>query len=388
MRPNTSFVSPRICLGASLLLSLVLPVKGEPVVVPGGPATIRRLLNLESDRPAESFFLDVHRALLATTKVSGGWSESESRAAVVRFVEELDDWRSEQGCPALLSTRENDWKKTRQALSWLGVKVRGQGPSLELTPKNDPEDLQRQAFLEVLGGSVPDLLRRLKAGQEVTVPCGDAEADLPWGLTVWRDTLDVDAKELNRENAFLAFVKNVPASRMLVALHGIDGRTRDEARTSIRTEKGSAGGLRILFDQGLEGFSRYPEALVLREGRFQLPGGPEADVVWSDVVGTPTSDRVGFLTALFKADGGKAAYVVDALRQLTPAAAKTFVLGKSGSGEKAVKRFRRLYGSIERAGGNFEKTHRDPYDFTQLVRFLQLSDEGEIVVPGLSLIHI
>ena len=377
--------SPRLRwlrLATGLLSFLHLAARGEPVVVPGGPASIRRLLDIPSPRPEEAFFLDVHRTLVALSNPAARWSDNVRRVAVVRFADDLAEWRTEQGCPATLSTRAADWKRTRRALSWLGVKVRGEGERLELEPETDPDALRRHAFLEALGYPLPDVLRRLRNGQEVPIACSDGEADLPFGLTVWRDTLDLDPDELTREKAFVELVRNVPASRMLVALHGVDGRTREEARRLIRVEKGSAGGWRLLLDRALEGFSRFPEALVIRDGRFDLPGGADADAVWSDVVGTPTSDRAGFLTALFAADGGKAAYVVDALRQLPPAAARAFVLGRTGGGEKAVKRFRRLYGSVERAGGNFELSQRDPYDFTHLVRFLKLSDDGEIVVPG------
>ena len=44
-----------------------------------------------------------------------------------------------------------------------------------------------------------------------------------------------------------------------------------------------------LYDEALDGFARFPEALVVRDGRILLPGGEEADAVWADTVGARPS---------------------------------------------------------------------------------------------------
>ena len=168
---------------------------------------------------------------------------------------------------------------------------------------------------------------------------------------------------------------------MLVALQAVDARTLGEAR-AFGGEDGGPKGWALLYEKALDGFARFPEVLVIRDGRIRLPGGPEAEAVWEDVVGEPLAERSRFVVKLFAADSGKAAYVADALWQLPEPAARAFVLGRSGGGEAALKRFRRLYSAIERAGGNVGRPQRDPYDFTHLARFLRLADDGEIVVPG------
>ena len=249
-------------------------------------------------------------------------------------------------------------------------------------PRSGVEEERRQAFLAVLlGRPVSELMRRLSAGEEVTIACGDGEAELPLGLAAWREILGADEKELNAGSAFLHFVKAVPASRMLVALLSVDARAREELRT-LAGPPGGAGGWKLLYDEVLDGFARFPEALVVRDGRIRLPGGEAADAVWEDVVGVPPSDRAEFAVKLLGADSGKPAYVVDALRFLAEADARALVLGRTGDPEAAVKRFRRLYGSIERSGGGFARSRREPYDFAHLVRFLKLADDGEVVVPG------
>ena len=81
----------------------------------------------------------------------------------------------------------------------------------------------------------------------------------------------LDKPALSAAEAFLYFVKNVEASRMLVALHALDADTRNEVRTMVRDGKGRNLGWRILYDKVLDTFTRFPEALVVRDGRFVLP---------------------------------------------------------------------------------------------------------------------
>jgi hypothetical protein len=369
-----------------LLLGLLLvpasPLVAEPVAVPGGPESIRRVLGLTGRRPARDFMFDVNRALAAESSPHEAWDKVERRRAVAFFAEDLAAWRSEQGCPAVLSAQGEGWKKARAALRWLGFRVRGDGPGFQVEPRFGAEEERRQAFLTVLlGRPVDELLRRLSDGEEVTIACGDGEAELPLGLAAWREILGADEKELNTGNAFLHFVKTVPASRMLVALLSVDARTREELRT-LAGPPGSAGGWKLLYDEALDGFARFPEALVVRDGRIRLPGGGEADAVWAAVVGVPPTDREGFAVRFFGVDSGKPAYVVDALRPLSETDTRAFVLGRTGGGEAAVRRFGRLYDAIEHGGGGAARTRREAYDFAQLVRFLKLGDDGEIVVPA------
>lgn len=380
-RPAEDFPFRRGALLLALVFLPAVPVCAEPVPVPGGPDSIRRLLDLGGRRPARDFFLDVNRALLADSSPRDPWDKNERRRAVALFAKDLAEWRAEQGCPAVLSARGEAWAKTRSALAWLGYRVSGEGPGFEAEPRSGPENERRQVFLDVLGQPATEVIRRLSEGEPVSVACADGEAELPFGLEAWRDTLGLDETALSRENAFLHFVTHVPASRMLVALHSVDSRTREEART-LAGPAGRAQGWALLYREALDGFERFPEALELRDGRVRLPGGPEADAVWADVVGASPADRESFVVELFNGSSRKAAYVVDALRQLPEPAARAFVLGKTGGGKAAVERFRRLYDSIEQAGKSFERTRRDPYDFTHLVRFLTFADDGGLVVPG------
>jgi hypothetical protein len=367
---------------AACAAALLAPVPGradDEVPVPGGPAAVRRLLGLDPTRPPSSFFFDVHEMLVFATGTHVPWKEVERRKLVVDFAEDLAEWKAEFGDPAVLSTAAGDWKKTRAALEWLGIRVKGDSQTFTMERRDDARSIRRQGCVEALGTPVSAVIARLKAGEKVEIAAKDGTAPLPFGLAVWRDTLEDPS--LSAPGAFVAFVKNVRASRMLVALHAIDPETREELRTTFRDGRGRAIAWRILYDKVLDSFGRYPEALMLRDGRFVLPGGKEAEPVWTEIVGVSPSDRLAFLPALFQADSGKAAYVAAVLQQLPDALARELLLGRSGGGAKAIKRFRRLYRSIDPGGVNYELVLRDPYDFAHLARFLRLSDEGDLLLP-------
>lgn len=368
--------------GLALLLALAAaaPLSAEPVAVPGGPAAIRRILALGERRPDRDFFLDVQKVFLSGAGPRAAWDRSEARRKVADFVDDLAEWRKEQGCPALLSAKPEGWKKTRSALAWLGWRVRGEGEGFTVERRDDPEARRRQAFLGLLGASADDVVARLAAGEEVRVDCGGGNADLPFGLAAWREVLGLDAKALTAENAFLHFVRDVRASRMLVALHGVDAGTREELRAFVGAPGGYAG-WKLLFDDGLDGFSFSPDALEMKGGKLLLPGGDAAAAAWEAVVGAPPSEKEEFVRRFFGGSSGKAAYVADALRPLPPEAARAFVVGKTPGGEPTAERFERLYGAIGKVGRSYGASQRDSWDLAHLAPFLA-SREGEIAVPG------
>jgi hypothetical protein len=373
----------RAAAGALLLASFLLAGAAEAqdaVPVPGGPASVRRLMGLDSGRPDAAFFVDLHEVLLFSSSEKGSWSKVEGRRRLVDFSDDLREWRADFGSPAVFAVAPKDqWRRTERALEWLGFKVRGSGQEFTTQRRQDEESARRQGFLDVIGTPLASFLEKLHAGETVRVAVPDGTAPLPFGLAAWRETLS--ESDLSAANAFLFFVKNVKASRMLVALNALDPETREALRTLLRDEKGRHLGWAMLYEDTLEPFSRYPEALMLRNGRFVLPGGTDADPIWTDIVGVPPSDVARFLPALFDEDGGKAAYVVDTLQHLPDASVRELLFGRTGGGQKAVKRFHRLYKSFDRAADNYELTMRDPYDFAQLAPFLRLSDEGTLMLP-------
>ncbi|HEX9305324.1 MAG TPA: hypothetical protein VGA31_12805 [Thermoanaerobaculia bacterium] len=356
----------------------------EPVNVPGGPASVRRLLRLDPGRPPATFLRDVHEVLLFEGEAQAGWPEVEGRRAVVEFSEDLVLWRREFGASAVFSASSKDGEKNiRRALAWLGMKVEGAPGSWTTESRNDRESLSRRRFFEAIGIPITVFLSRLRAGEEVVVAPRDEPAPLPFGLPAWRQILR--EPNLTAGDAFLYFVKNVKASRMLSAVDSLDAETLEQIGAVAGGGGGSVAALRVLYERALEPFARFPEAISLHAGRFELPGGREADPIWADVFGVSPSEPGRFLLALYEKDSGMGAYVVDVLQQLPDAVARALVLSPEGFGPRSLERFRRLYRSIEKAGEGIALARRDPDDFGHLARFLRLSAEGDLALSGADL---
>jgi hypothetical protein len=345
------------------------------VAVPGGPASYRRLFGLDPGRPDSAFFVDLHEVLLFGAPESAEWSKIESRRKAMDFGEDLAEWRRLFGNPARFSSAPGeDGARSRRALEWLGFQVERDGASFSTRRLGDERSARRQTFLDVLGASTSGFLGQLRAGETATISSDDASAPLPFGLDAWRETLS--EKSLGAENAFVFFLQHPRASRMLVALHALDRETREELRHLARGAGGTADGWKILYEKALDAFFRYPEAAELRGGRFVLPGGPDADSVWTEVLGASPSEPAAFLDALYEKDEGKGAYVVDSLRHVPESAARALLLPAEAPAENASRRFRRIYASIDRGGDNYRRTRRDPYDFAQLAPFLTAASKA------------
>ena len=382
-RPSTTARFSFLFLAAISRSAAAIAVD-DLVNVPGGPASVQRLLRLDSGRRPATFFRDVHEVLLFEGELQADWPEVEGRRAVVEFAEDLLLWRREFGASAAFSASPKEGEKdARRALAWLGMRVEGAPGSWTTASRNDRESLGRRRFFDAIGTPIPVFLSKLRAGERVVVAPRDEPALLPFGLSAWRQILREPS--LTAGDAFLYFVKNVKASRMLVAVDSLDAETLEELGAVAGEGGGSVAALRVLYERALEPFARFPEAISLHAGRFELPGGREADPIWADVFGVSPSEPGRFLRALYEKDSGKGAYVVDVLQQLPDAVARGLVLSGEGFGPRSLERFRQLYRSIEKAGDGVALARRDPDDFGHLARFLHLSAEGDLALSGADL---
>jgi hypothetical protein len=374
MRALSRFLSAALFLLGAIATDLPAEVTADDVPVPGGPASVRRLLGLDPSRPREEFFLDLHEALLAGAEWKAGWSQIARRRAVVDFADDLATFRRKFGRTVTLAlTDREEIRRTRELLEWLGFKVKESEGRLSTESRDDLRSARRRAFFDAIAMPVPVLLTRLHAGERIRVAPADETAPLPFGLPAWRELLDDPRLSVSR--AFLDLVKNVGASRLLVALHSLDPETRAGLRAIARSGKGS-----VLRDEDvLDHLARFPGALALSGDQFVLPGGRDAEPLWADIFGASPSKPASFLRALFEKDSGRGAYVVEVLQQLPEPVTRALLFGPASS-TPSTDRIRKLYRAVEQARRALDLSRRDPYDFAHLARFLQTGPAGEIVL--------
>lgn len=343
----------------------------DVVVVPGGPAAYRRLFELDSARDDSRFLLDLHERLLFNAPDDVSWSQIEARRKAVAFTEDLAEWRRLFGEPARFSAAAGgEAERCRRAIEFLGFSVVGNGVSIETERRGDAASMRRQRFLDALGTPTASFLGRLRDGETVTVSASDATVPLPYGLEAWRRTLA--SRGVSKDAAFVAFLRDVRASRMLVALDALDPETRD----GLRDAGDPPDGWRTLYLEALEGVSRFPEALRVRDGRLEFPGGAEADPLWKATVGASAAGA-SFWRSFYTQNQGKAAYVADSLWHMRDGEVRPLLFGPR-PGLDAVERFRGLYQAL----GDRSWIPRDPYDFAHLAPFLAARPAGAIAPPG------
>jgi hypothetical protein len=343
----------------------------DAVVVPGGPAAYRRLFELDSARDGSRFLLDLHERLLFNAPEDVSWSQIEARRKAVAFAEDLAEWRRLFGEPARFSAAAGgEAERCRRAIEFLGFSVVGNGVAIETERRGDAAAMRRQRFLDALGTPTASFLGRLRDGETVTVSAPDATVPLPYGLDAWRRTLA--SRDLSKDTAFVAFLRDVRASRMLVALDALDPETRD----GLRDAGDPPLGWRTLYVEALEGVARFPEALRARDGRFELPGGAEAEPLWKATVGAPAAGA-SFWRGFYTQNQGKAAYVADSLWHLRDEQLRPLLFGPRPRPD-AVEQFRGLYQAV----GDRSWIPRDPYDFAHLAPFLAARPAGAIAPPG------
>src|SRR5512146_2650283 len=132
----------------------------DTVVVPGGPAAVRRLLGIDPARGDATFLSDVNTALLFATGDKASWQDVESRRKLAHHLEEVEAWRAAFGEDAVFTTGTKEaFARTRRALSWLGFQVKGEKAPFTAEARGDAEAVRRQGFLDLFGVSADALVK-------------------------------------------------------------------------------------------------------------------------------------------------------------------------------------------------------------------------------------
>jgi hypothetical protein len=201
-------------------------------------------------------------------------------------------------------------ERARNFLELIGLKVSDSGGQARVNLDDSKSDLEHVDWLAAAGLDVRAIVTRLNAGETVRISLGESILPLPlptfWpGVVFKTGTTPIESLLADRGWTFLyvgllalddetlGFVAAHPA--LLQALH-------DDAPTFAAF---AAGSFRV------------------RNGHVDLPGGPDAELIWRGLVGRPSGEPENFLRELVRRDEGRLAYfyaVVDRLDRSRQAA--------------------------------------------------------------------
>jgi hypothetical protein len=134
-------------------------------------------------------------------------------------------------------------------------------------------------------------------------------------------------------------------------------------------------------------FATMGRSLRVESGRLLVPGGADAVPAWEALAVEKTTDVPAFILRLLTKDGGRLAWLYDAVAHLEPGA-RRFVLSPADSSTHGnrVEHFRAFYDAASAAVENWRPSdrpfEREPYDAVQLLLSTAFSADGRLLGPA------
>jgi hypothetical protein len=132
-------------------------------------------------------------------------------------------------------------------------------------------------------------------------------------------------------------------------------------------------------------FATFGRSLRVRDGRMQVPGGPDAVASWEAVAGERVTKPVEFMGEVLGRDGGRLALLYDGLAHLEPAALR-FAVGLAMPAGERVERFRKFYDEAGAVLGRWEPADRPfervPFDAIHILLAARFEADGRAPGPA------
>ncbi|HXW14372.1 MAG TPA: hypothetical protein VEN79_07665, partial [Terriglobia bacterium] len=165
----------------------------------------------------------------------------------------------------------------------------------------------RRAFTAVDSGfPLTNLEQALQSGKPFVYQYSNTPLPVLLGSGVWRE----NDRNKNHKDLLDTLLGDPALARLYWALAQIDEETQSALRAS-------PGIQRLLPLAPVLDF--YGEQLRIRSGRVMVPGGPQAESAWEDLVGVSPHSVGDFVIALFTKDNGWLAPYYDALSRVSGA---------------------------------------------------------------------
>lgn len=204
---------------------------------------------------------------------------------------------------------------------------------------------------------------------------GRPASSIPSPLTprAWRDLLPVAPTERDTLAALLA---NRDASLLYLGLMSTDRDTRvylaDRRRLLQQIVRTSAGA-----------FAAFGDALVIRGGRVQLPGGADAAPLWTALAGVEATNPELFVPVLFSLDGGRLAYFYRVVASADEPHRRFLLEQPRTSVEQRVEALRATYAVVVASDRAWEPQLR-PFsgatsDFESVIQRVRVDASGRVI---------
>src|SRR6202007_2628610 len=147
----------------------------------------------------------------------------------------------------------------------------------------------------------------LRHGGTFSYPYASSRVPLLFKEADWRNAVKVNKRR--SYDAVELFLYHPALARLYWALSRIDPETRDTLQQSV--------GLKKLLPLAAD-LDFYGSQICIRSGQVQVPGGPETEEDWKDLVGASPHSPGDFVAKLLAKDNGWLAVYFDSFARISP----------------------------------------------------------------------
>jgi Ca-activated chloride channel family protein len=298
--------------------------------VPGGIKALSIAARLKAPATSENFFLEYCRAIVTETtrsnlkRTPGYTANLQAYMVAVDELTRLGEHRGDTTRITLSLADQAHLQKTMRILFLLGWKVVDENGATRMEPGDQPADGPRQQIPSALGIDEVAMQQALESGGTFQFEIRSENASLTGG-SAWGAL--VPGFYSFPGGLAEAFVREPKLAKTYAAL------TAMPADASAATVK--RAGLRSTAAEYSEVLWLYSDGFKLANGVVAIPGGAEAEKVWTKLAGASPRDPPAFLHALLASDSGRVAAFYSALSHADDAHQRFFT--------KSVARAERFY---------------------------------------------
>ena len=335
------------------------------VQIPGLLEGFRRMAALSSDQRLDELMPALARNVMTSGYRTGRGAEAlqqtEYLKLVLQYLSQARELREFAGPNESIDVPACESRETAQLLKILGFRLRNDcGPSAVLETVNPS-----RAFLSIDSAfPLADLEEAYRRERAFQLPYPSTTLPVIFGPEYW----SAGAKKRDKAVDFIDVFLGDPAlARLYVAMSNLHEPTAILLREQVSIEQLKNLAHVLDFFGGM---------FEVENGRAMVPGGPEADKAWEDLIEVSPADPAAFFMKLLETDDGWVAAFFDSLWRVDEKALRYFT---------EPKRMRRFYLAVRgktTSPGPARPIFRANADLLLLTTRLHFTPDGQAYIPG------
>jgi tetratricopeptide (TPR) repeat protein len=257
-------------------------------------------------------------------------------------------------------------ERSERILGVLGLKLRHHNKGFELDLGEKASNARRQDIATALSIDVIGMQEAVRSAREFRFEIEDGEAPVILGAERWLETFF--PKEKLAGGFAEALVRDPRLARTYAGLSAMDRRAADFLT--------SGSDLKTLAEKHSDLIYRAGSGLALKGSSAAVPGGPEAEGVWTKLAGAAPSNPGRFFLALMEKHDGKALAFYTLLGQLDVEHQRFFT--RSAARAEAFYELFRDSRDMARGADRLSSTS----SFVEFLREIPLDDRLQVLFPG------